>query len=93
MIPLFTHTWASSPHTSLPWFLQTDMDTTWRWLLTGIVRCAVAKMLSPPGVMHSVSHGGGWLVAVPTASAAQPLARCWGSLLLPGPAEGCAALR
>lgn len=61
MIPLLTHTWASSPHTSLPWFLQTDMETTWRWLLTGIVRCAVAKMLPPPDRCTACpTEVGGW---------------------------------
>lgn len=61
MIPLLTHTWASSPHTSLPWFLQTDMETTWRWLLTGTVRCAVAKMLPPPDRCTACpTEVGGW---------------------------------
>lgn len=93
MIPLFTHTWASSLHTSLPWFLQTNMDTTWRWLLTGIVHCAVAKMLPSPDRCTTCNKKGGWLVAVPMTGAAQPLVWCWGSLLLLGLVEGCAALR
>lgn len=93
MIPLLTHTWASSPHTSLPWFLQTDMENHMEMVADWNCTLCCGQDAPTPRQVHSVSHGGGWLVAVPTASAAQPLVWCWGSLLLPGPAEGRAALR